>query len=67
MKRDAEHVHHDFVDAEIDALVKHRVVGRSSEKVGQHVLDGDERRADEKDDETAKKQDVAQRWPTAEC
>ena len=64
-KRDAEGVHHEFVDAEVDALVKHGVARLAAQQVGEHVLDGDQRRADEQHDEAAEQQHVGQAGRTA--
>ena len=59
-KRDAGDIHDDFVDAEVHAFVEDWVSGLAAQSVGEDVLDGDERGADEEDEEAAEKQNVGE-------
>ena len=59
-ERNAKRIHHDFIDAEVHALVEHRVARLATQQVGQQMLDRDQRRADEQHDKAAEQQDVCQ-------
>ena len=58
-QRDAERIGHQFVDAEVGALVKYRIVRLAAQRIGEDVLDRDERGADEEDEKTAEEQHVS--------
>ena len=62
-KRDAEGVHRQFEDAEVHALVEHRIVGLAPEQVGEHMLDRHQRRAHEQDNEAAEQQLMGKAGP----
>ena len=57
---DTGNIHHKLIDAKIHTLMKHGVVRRATKCRGCEMLDRNQRRADEEDEETAEEQHMGE-------